>query len=80
MKVRVLVIPAVVALTSGSAFASNLACSGSYGFRVDVNGTIGNTVCASTAQDVLDAAKDLKNLIRLIQKHHLPLVLDVLMV
>lgn len=60
MQVRVLVIPAVVALTSGSAFASNLACSGSYGFRVDVNGTIGNTVCASTAQDVLDAAKDLK--------------------
>ena len=60
MKAKLIAVAIFSALLSTTAWA-DLSCSGSYGFRVDVDGVTGNTICASKAQDIIDAAKDFKN-------------------
>ncbi|MBD3613378.1 hypothetical protein [Kingella kingae] len=40
------------------AHANTLACSNSYGFRVDVSGNTGATVCSNTSSDLIDLVKD----------------------
>lgn len=51
----------ILAIGAGVALplsAQQLSCGKSYAFRVDANGTVGNTVCVSKATSFIDAAKD----------------------
>lgn len=41
-----------------STYANDLNCSTSYGFRVDIDGTQGQTICSSSARDLEDILKD----------------------
>lgn len=60
MKAKLLVVSVVCALSSAHAMAA-VSCNGSYGFRVDVDGVVGETICADKAQTIIDVAKDLKS-------------------
>ena len=49
---------AVASLASLPAFSQQLDCEKSYGFRADVNGTKGQTLCASNVDAFIDSAKN----------------------
>lgn len=58
MKYTASILTMSAALTAPSVYANDLACGTSYGFRVDVVASTGQTVCSNSARDV---EKSLKN-------------------
>jgi hypothetical protein len=48
----------VLGAVSAPAFSQQLDCNKSFGFRADVNGVTGQSLCASKIETFLDAAKD----------------------
>lgn len=43
---------------AATVFAQSLSCDKTYGFRADSNGVTGSTICSSTAENFIDAAKN----------------------
>jgi hypothetical protein len=55
---RTTLIVALASATTLPAYAQQLDCEKSFGFRADVNGTTGKTLCASSVDTFIDSAKN----------------------
>lgn len=58
MKYKLSMLVILFAFHTTAYAANDLLCQTSYGFRVDINGTQGSTICSSSVRDLEDAIKD----------------------
>lgn len=57
-KLSALMLVTIASSFATTLYANDLNCNSSYGFRVDIDGTQGETICSSSARDLEDILKD----------------------
>lgn len=57
-KLSLVVLASLASCAMTNVYANDLSCNSSYGFRVDIDGVQGQTICSASAKDLEDILKD----------------------